>query len=303
MSFPEKCAAAVERLRSRGRVNFVCCVDGSRFSDAALECTKRLMKKHDHLCVYHAYSSLDDETLPRHKNSEAIKEKYRENLLATYTESRYSLVWVDRCEGGKSQEDATSIRDEIVKVADGRVPGVHVDFLVTGYEGWRGHDSAKLGDHPTTAGSNADFSMRHIHSPVILVKDGCEPGPKSYIMSVNASNTSKMGLDTLYTLLTPRDTLTVVHVLMESTDDRTLEATRRYYEEDLAENCPTANATFHCLVKPGAKPVADALDEYVNERKPSFFVLAPRAREGAAFTSITEQMILRIHTNIILCKT
>eukprot|EP01006_Ploeotia_vitrea_P028736 TRINITY_DN61370_c0_g2_i2.p1 TRINITY_DN61370_c0_g2~~TRINITY_DN61370_c0_g2_i2.p1 ORF type:complete len:345 (+),score=4.64 TRINITY_DN61370_c0_g2_i2:50-1084(+) len=313
--FAGRCNDAADQLLAKGCVRFLCAVDGSPFADAAVECTTRLMKKNSHVYLFHAFSSEEDKELPRHLDSEALKEKYDIMMLTSLPKSKYTLVWEDRFDNESAQ--TLPVKVVLIRATDGRIPRCTSDFLVVGYSGLRNHlqseskDGHGLSYHAkkTVCGSIADFSMRYVHIPIIIVKKEIPPQSagvgKSFIMAVDNSTISKKGLDIVYNLLTPRDTLTVIHVFSDKLDNfgnETGNVVRTYYEEDMARYSPTANCAFIPLMKEGTNLISDTIADYVNEKGADFFCIAPRVRADGAFASMTEQMITRVHTNIVVCK-
>mgnify|MGYP003388249173 CR=1 FL=1 len=122
------------------------------------------------------------------------------------------------------------VKTALIRATDGRIPRCKSDFLVVGYTGLRNHinSGAKEGHglsyhaKNTACGSVADFSMRYVHIPIIIVKKSIPPATasigKTFIMAVDNSNISKTGLDLVYNLMSPKDTLTVVHVFSDRLD-------------------------------------------------------------------------------------
>lgn len=294
-------ANIAEEMNSKFAKRFLCAVDGSRFSDYAYDVMRSLKKKIDHITVMHVYSVEDKHT---HADPDRMREKFDAELTGQYPSSQYELVWHN------NDKDQKPVKELLVKISEGKFGGVRApDFLVLGYSGWRFHNKdGSRKDHATTAGSTADFCLRTIRNPVIIVKE--EPRmncPKNFVMSVNKSNASKLGLDILYTLLTPRDSLTVINIFddsmdaMGNTDHREV---RNYYERELEDNCPTTNAKFVSVMKSGNERTIDTLKNYLDsmEEYLDYFCVAPRLRENRVFSTLTDQVLLEVKANIILCK-
>ena len=278
---------------------YVVSVDGSRFSDYAVEVAKSLLKKHDHIKIFHVYSSADS----GQADPERLRNKYEVDLIGRYPSSQYSFLWHN------NDNDDRPIKKIMMSVADGSFGGVDPDIMVIGYSGWRFHqtDSRRSG-HATTLGSTADFAMRNIHLPIVLVKQAPrDVEGKHFVMAVNRSNASKTGLDILYTMLTPADRLTVINVYDDSMDamgNTDYQSVKNYYMEDLRENCPTTFCKFEPVMKNGATSTVRTVCDYVEEleEEVDFFVIAPRARADKSFSSFTEKAIMEMKCNIILCK-
>ena len=281
----------------RGTSTFVCAVDGSDASHLAFKATKLLLKKKDHICIFHAFKPELDEQKPAHMKSETIKHKYQTDLVGSFPSGKYSFLWEDK-------KDCQA-KELIIKLSDlyGQLNGgVKPEFLVLGYTGRKGIHKT---EGATTIGSTSDFALRSIHLPTILIKNEVPTGPKSYIMAIDESKNSKTGLDMIFPLIRPQDSLTVIHIYdVENTAfgaQSEKDETAQYYENELNEHAPTTNAKFHPIMK-AAEGIAATINEYVNEIVPDFFCMAPRAQAEKGITSLTEKMILELKCNIILCK-
>jgi hypothetical protein len=296
---------AVERKQSlrgfhvpvvKGGNMFVCAVDGTEAGDLAFDAVKCLMKKKDHVCMFHAYNEPTAETRVAMR-PENIKERYANELLGMYGPKRYSFIWENR-RGSDVKSIISKLSVMYAKLANGASP----DFLVMGYTGSRGI-TKKSG--ATTAGSVSNFAMRNIHMPIIIIKNEIVPGPKSYVMAVDGTEVSATGLDILFTLIKPQDSLTIVHVTEVKIDklgNSTIDNVTDQYEKELEDNAPTTNVTFKAILMADGKTVAELIQEQVEEIGPDFFALAPRANPDNMLTSLTEQMIVSVKSNIVLCK-
>lgn len=287
-----------EVMNDKFHKRFLCAVDGSRFSDYAYDVTRSLLKKNDHISLLHVYSA-DDEHDP-----DTMREKYEVALTSQFSSSRYSLIWHN------NDKDKKPVKEILVKISEGKFGGMTPpEFLVLGYSGWRfhNHDPSKK-NHATTAGSTADFCLRNIRMPIIIVKE--EPrmnAPKNFVLAVNKSNASKLGLDILYTLIQPRDTLTVINIYDDTMDElgnTNHRAVHQYYRKELEENSPTVNSKFVSVMKSGNERTIDTLNNYLDnmEEYLDYFCIAPRLREDRTFSSLTDQVLLEVKANIILCK-
>jgi len=280
----------------RGANMFVCAVDGTEAGDLAFGAVKDLIKKKDHICMFHAFNQPTDETRVAMR-PDNVKERYANELLSMYGRSRYSFIWEDKRDRNVKDVIA-NLTSMYGKLAHGACP----DFLVMGYTGSKG--ITKKGG-ATTAGSVSDFAMRSIHIPIIIIKNEVTPGPKSYVMAVDDSTTSSTGFDILCTLIKPQDSLTLVHVTevnMDKLGNSTVDTVTSQYEKELNENAPTTNVSFKAILRKEGKSVSTLIQEAVDEIDPDFFALAPRANPDNKITALTEQMIASVKSNIILCK-
>lgn len=283
--------SSVEKIRQRVSYTYVVAVDGSEASDVAFDASKAMLRRQDHLCCFHAFSDLKNSELPSHLKSEALKEKYENDLIGRYSLNRFSFLWEDR-----GERDVKTVLMELTnmyRVCDNVTP----DFIIMGYTGRKG---IRKTEGPTTLGSNSDFALRHIHLPCILIKNPVPVGAKTFVMAVNKSDLCKAGLDLLFGLLAPRDTLTVITIddgLLDKFGENNLDVVKQYYEGQLSENA-SDTSSFKLIPKDGT--VAQTIINAINEIGPDFCAIAPRAKEVSG--SFTEQIILGVKSSIILCK-
>ena len=302
-----KCMQKVQSIRTKGALKFLCAVDGSSFSDTALSCAVSLLKKNDHLNVFHAFSSEDDLELPPHLQSSNLKEGYK-SKLALLQKSRYTLIWEERYVD--ETQVILPVKTMLIKATDGRLEECASDFLIVGFTGHRKHDSMHSPNHDghgvsyqednIIGGSHADFTLRFIHIPTIVVKKEVSSGGKLYVMAVDASNLSKLGLDVVYTLLTPKDEIIVIHVCDDDVNE--VDTIKQYYEEDLEAYCPTSKHKFQFIVNSTHENAAYAIQDFVEDIGADFLAVAPRSRSDGSFASLTEQLVKLVRTNIIMCK-
>lgn len=292
----KKCPSELNIPIIRGANMFVCSVDGTEAGDLAFSAVKALVKKKDHICMFHAYNQPTAETRVAMR-PDNIKERYANELLGTYGPSRYSFIWEDKGDSNV-KEVISKLSTMYAQLASGATP----DFLVMGYTGSRGITKK---EGATTAGSVSNFAMRNIRMPIIIVKTEVPMGPKSFVMAVDKSTTSITGLEILYTLIKPQDTLTVIHVAevrLDKLGNNTIDVLAEQYEKDLAESAPTTNVSFQTLLSQDGKNTAEVIQDKVKELGPDFFALAPRTNPDNMLTALTEQMIVNVRSNIILCK-
>ena len=278
-------------MNSKFAKKFLCSIDGSRYSQLAYKCTKSLMKKSDKITLFHVFSRNDKGK----NNPSRLEEEYETELIGTFHRSRYSILWHNR------DYDERSVKDILEDISKGDYDNVDApDFMVLGYSGWK-FDSDGNREEATSAGSTTDFCLRHIRNPIVIVKRDCEPGPNHFVMTVNGSNASKLGLDILYALVGPRDSLTVITISEHSRADAAIED---YYAAELLENCPTTSTRFESIQRTGSDTIHDTLNDYLRnlENGLDFLVIAPRSRVDNIFSSFTERVIQDVKANIILCK-
>jgi nucleotide-binding universal stress UspA family protein len=308
---------SLSKLRSKSffvkksRNNFLIAVDGSVQADCAFQCAMNLRRKADCMIVFHTHKSPEkmELMLPAHRAGE-IQRKYME-LLNSLTPDLYHMVFVER----KDHETVKSALETILKklrnpppsptTSDkakevGSIFGNMVpDFLVIGYSGRK----KELENSVSVMGSSTDLALRSVPIPIVIVKRPCNPENRTYLYATDGKQKSKEALDILLTLVMPRDTLIVVNVVPATPDLETsaaCEATRLYFEAELLRAGPV-NSRFNTISRESGQSLVDCLLTYVNDEvNPDFFVIAPRAKKQIA--SITEEVIMRSQSSIILCK-
>lgn len=276
---------------------FVCAVDGSDAADIGYQSIKVLMKKIDHLCLFHAYSEQKDTVIPVHLRSKSILNKYDTDLLSNFSKERYSLLWENR-----QNETVKDVVAKLISLYEKLSGGNKPDFLVLGYTGNKGITKK---DGATTIGSVSDFAMRSIYIPIIIIKDLVKIGPKSYIMAVDDSEISLKGLNILYSLIRPQDTLTIINITdvkMDTLGNDQTTSIETIYKKELSDSAPTTNTIFRSIIRRENKTVFDEIFDYVEENLPDFFALSPRTSPENKLTALTENIILKLKCNIILAK-
>lgn len=285
---------------------FMVSVDGSEAADCAFKCALHLRRKNDNLVLFHTYKpGAKMESLPPSYRCEGVRLRYQTALEETIPASNYHLCFVERT----ATETVRGVLTDMVKLCRDPNPspktislfGRHVpDYLVIGFSGRKN----EMENCRSFMGSSTDMALRTVPIPIIIAKRECPRENKTYTYAVDGKSKSKEGLDVLLTLVMPRDTLIIIHVVDSNLDpiaEAEVEVTKRYYEEELRRAGPVSSR-FMLLVRETGVPLLDCLVEYVNnEINPDFLVLAPRAKKQMA--SITEQVILKATASIILCKT
>jgi hypothetical protein len=123
------------------------------------------------------------------------------------------------------------------------------DFVVLSHEGRK--PSLK---QEKMLRNTIELALHHIKQSIILVKQnfsGCIKS-KSYIMAVNETEVSKKGLQVLFTLIHPNDSLELIYVFRERSSgccetfdcygEDTLREVKTYYEKQLLSFGPIKNA-------------------------------------------------------------
>jgi 23S rRNA pseudoU1915 N3-methylase RlmH len=327
-----------QRLHGKKAINFMVCVDGSDASDAAFKTTLNLRNKYDHITLFHAYCESDElHILPKYRHKH-IRDKYQSQLVNTVSEEYYTVHMEERhsCEvieavrsyialnSPKIGDLNSYLRESALDDEEDMAPLCKpIDFVVFGKIGCRGLDrqgshsnlttylpqqslppTTEVADHPTlqsTLGATVDFGLRSIALPCIIVKYHTPHSRnRSYVMAVDESDCSKTGLDTLLLLLRPRDSLRIVHIVSRDAAHSRLEKIQEYYTQEGMLRCP-AETTFVPLPLRGCT-MADVLCEYSNGMNADFLCMAPRALGQMRISSMTESIIAKANSNIILCK-
>lgn len=308
-----------------------------------------LCKKHDQLVLFHSFS---DELMPELAPAflpEAIRSKYRGKLIedkipesaasfhfedqGSYTPlhalhdylCRFSYAWqsVDALSGYSVYDDVTYST---------MFPP---DFIVLGSSGVRGRR-----DESTTMGSLVDRALRTVHIPCIVCKRPCrEDKSRKFIMAVDSSEHSRVGLDILMRLVRRCDSLCLLHMIPAASSPRpmesdqsvtsiaseeksefhvdtkimgktdadpalpsvTVDTVRSYYHEELEKHGPNrAHFVVNEVFLGDGEDIAESLVAYVNAESPDFFAIAPRAQTN--MSSITEYALTNVHSSIILCR-
>lgn len=250
------------------------------------------MKKHDHITVLHIYSSSDSGK----NRPQRLMDEYETECVGNFHRSRYNIVFKNY-----NDLEETSVKETLVDISRGEFEEVvKPDFLVLGFSGWKYQKDGSRNE-PMSVGSTTDFCMRTIRNPIVIVKKECREGPKNFVMTVNGSNASKVGLDILFTLLGPDDHLTVVTLYEHAHVDESIE---EYYTHELRERCPAKHFKFEPVRRVGNDNLHDTLNDYLEnlEQDVDFLVIAPRTRDDKIFSSFTDRIIQDVKTNIILCK-
>lgn len=221
--------------------------------------------------------------MPPSFRPEQIREKYSNELITAIPSDRYTVKLKDR-EG----------RPVFVVIQDALKEEGHVDFVVMGHHGRKGPKSS-----PTSVGSTIDLALHGLHTPCIIIKRPICRGPRNFVMCVNDTQQSRLGLDILLRLVNPRDTVICVHFTSMESDISQCEAMKRSYEEDLEIYGPL-NSLFCLVEKPMGKALTHAMVDYVNEAECDMFAIAPRAKHR--LSSISDYVVNNVQCSVMLCK-
>lgn len=296
-TFREICVNSIESIRLKNQYRWLVSIDGSESSHVAYETALALRKKIDHISLFHVYNN------DQKHQSDMLQQKYDVSLTTSAVKPElYSFIWKEQT-GGTVEKVLIDLLEELVAISESPYGEPTPDFFVCGTS-----HSVKSGFEKTTLGNVADLALRRVHLPIIITKGKIPPkGPKKYIMAVDDSEQSKRGLDILLTLLTPKDILRIVHVcgagdstkFMDEGGENTIEKIKTYYEDEIDIIGPVDSKVVMLAVEGGVSQV-NTLIEYVNNEQPDFLALAPRAQ--VQNTSFTEQVMYRVYSGIILCK-
>jgi nucleotide-binding universal stress UspA family protein len=301
-------------LMKRAAKTFMVGVDGSSSADMAYQVAMTLRKKVDNIILFHTYKIDEENTevLPYQYRPKVVRTKYESLLVSSLPSHNYFLGFHSRPDDKTAKQAITEIID---KTSSGVMsPAVRLtignnapDFLCIGFSGRKSEM-----ENRAFMGSKADLALRTVHIPIIICKrpiplTSSKGDPKvgrSFVFAVALTETSRKGLDILMTILGPKDDLLIVHVKESSELDHVvqteLEKAEQFYTSELHQFGP-AKSRFLALDPTSGVSSVDRLADYVNdETEADFLVIAPRAAQTV--TSLSESLILKCKTNVILCK-
>mmetsp|Transcript_3619 Transcript_3619/g.5618 ORF Transcript_3619/g.5618 Transcript_3619/m.5618 type:complete len:399 (-) Transcript_3619:280-1476(-) len=313
--FLKDCKHAVNSISSKGGISFLCCVDGSPPSDQAYNLCLALMRRHDYLCVFHAFADNEQE------EADTLKARIQRQVLdldsspvANLSSSQVALHFEDRY----SRTPLRVLQDLLGHCrhrhhdhggyGHGSVECDHLmspgyrppDFVVLGHAGvGAGSDGA----FPTSLGSTSELALRSVHVPCIVAKQSCPvQGPRRFAMAVNFSECSRQGLETVRRLIQPRDSLVLLFVVRPHVDPEKAVKIEEYYQEDLQKYGPV-DSKFVAIHIDTHHTVESTIIDFVNgPQRPDFIALAPRAKPSREHSAITEYVIINSRASVILCK-
>lgn len=288
-------AANVNSFLMKKRNNFLCCVDGSAHGDYTLQTAYSLMKKHDHMTLFHAFKEHIDESkiFPVEYRPKEMKLKYECELIGHLSASRYSIWWTKSQVGG----DRKAIEELQHEMRARRHDFDYPDFLLMGHVGRKGKK-----DTQTTLGSNSDVSLRTMHLPIIIVKQPCPATNRKFMLSVNGSTYSERGLDINLTLINAKDSLILFHFYTPDSEEAITKAheLKTKYEDELDMYGPL-DSSFQLIEKEQGKALTHCIADYVNEANPTFLGICPRGK--AELSSLSEYVVNNVNCSVIFCKT
>lgn len=308
------CSKAVESIINKGSHTFLCCIDGSPASNVAYELCYALMKKHDSICLFHAFCESNFPNLPstdylpteirkkyeaKLKNSLIIPSHYSFHFEECYTRSvlRVLTDLIDH----HSDNDKRFVLPSAAKSPD---------FVILGQAGLGSDYHHEDESHPAkrdpqSLGRTSDMALRSTHLPCIIAKKVCsKEGIRTFVLAVNYTDQSKRGLDILLRLVSSRDTLELIYIHKPEVSIEKFNQIKQYYEEELQRYGPQ-DSRFLKISIDHSQNVADTIIDYVNNsnRIPDFFAISPRATVvNQAHSKLTEKLIKEVNTSIILCK-
>lgn len=295
-TFKEICTNTIDNIRKKNQYRWLVGLDGSEHSRTAYESVLALRKKIDSVSLFYAY---DD----KHK-ADMLQQEYDVSLTTAAVKPQLYNFWFKNRENQTVEQSLIDLLEDLIAVSESPYGEPTPDFFVCGSS-----HTVQQGFEKTTLGSVADLALRRVHLPIIIIKQKIPlKGPKKYIMAVDGSEYSKNGLDILLTLTTPKDILRIVHVcgIRDSTEyideggSNTIAKIKEYYENEIDLVGPVDSKVL-IIPTEGGQTEETVLIDYVNNEKPDFLAMAPRVQMKN--TSFTEQIMYRVYTNIILCKT
>lgn len=328
--FRELCVKTVEKIHMKNAHTWMCAVDGRDSSEAAFTTTMRLRRRVDHICLYHVFDG-NNNALPDDLREESVRKKFEGQLLHVLPVNRFSFYW--QAHTGSLKEGITDLVQESQRAILTNTPPPRVlpDFFVMGFSKTNTSNMFPQTPDAKPGGSYASFVLRSLPFPCIIAKRACPDGPKSFIMAVDDSDTSKRGFDMLLQVMSPRDSLRCVHVQshesdklpsLKSADGESGEATatesggvgggegpsdedrkrwRQEIKDDMLRRAPMDSEYVMVDCGPG-EDVAATLVRFVNSAAPDFFAIAPRTRTSVQLSAMSEYVLENIEASIILCK-
>jgi len=255
-------------------------------------------------------------------------------LTSSIPKRYYSLRFIQKEDDAMETAQCVSSFVNHQALTQALVNPSHVpNFLVVGMVGRKGPK-----DDPGVLGKVAYESLHRAHIPCILVKKELEDKPAlTYVFCATGSQICKNGLQLIFPLLKPRDTLYVLHVVSElevgvdvNNDGSSLpphlqpDVVTSYYTGVYLKNHNPIHHSYNShfflhyyflgrleeqgpvgsefVIKnhKGGHPVHETIQEFVTEVEADFLCLAPRCK--TAMSSTTSHLIAKTRTNIILCK-
>jgi nucleotide-binding universal stress UspA family protein len=326
------------RAKAKRSLNYLVCVDGSEAADTAFKSALTITRKIDRLCIFYAFEPEDVPYMIRKFHPDQVRSKYESLAIATLDKDSFEFQAIEK--QGRSVIEAVRdycdrsddhLRPDFVVL--GRTGGTAKASDVTGQTAERSSKSChcyachirmqemleeqhKM--HPaahhnktlsprlkatgiSSLGCTAETGLRSLHLPVIVMKEAVSSRrAHSFVLAVDGSLHSQLGLDILLRLVRPSDSLRVIHVTSRDADRAEVERIKSYYEQELSHAAP-ADSAFVLLHSLG-NVVVNVICSFVNDMNADFVALAPRAQREFEITDLTEGVIVNAKANIILCK-
>lgn len=319
-NLPEMCHRTLSRIMARNSFSHIICLDGHESSDLALGWAFKMRRRLDRFVLFHVWNEAEQASLHPHFRKDALKARY-ENLCLdkgmTSSDLEDLFLFRERGDDDDAKNVLVSVIDEYETERRGLLepgqsyylPTKSLDFAFIGYS--LGKDVEGGGGVGTVLGTSRDHSLRHIHLPVIVIKNRLPEDASrglTFCVCVNNSERAKRGLAVVLALMKPRDKLVCLHVISDEegfAGDRGEEALREvkaYFDKECELFGPTEWGFI--AVPTTNKSRVDSIVAWVAENSPDFVCIAPRVRidPSAETSSVTSGIIHAINTNIILVK-
>jgi hypothetical protein len=233
------------RISTKNAHNFVCCIDGSEGADLAFRTCLRLMRKKDHIVIFHAFRESTMNTVLAMYQPESLRTRYNSLLIEEGISHHHVTFQFEE----KGRGDTLSTLKNFISNSTGaalRPNGISriidtdiftslipPDFVFLGNTGIKGrHESigttvngmVRKGGSGIAVGSNSDKALRSVPLPCVICKKivggGVRTGPLSFIMAIDESSHSRAGLDIVLQLVRRCDNLTLVHFITSDGETR-----------------------------------------------------------------------------------
>lgn len=279
---------------------FLISVDGSSSSNNAVECAFRLRKPNDTVTIFHIHKV--NKALPSELTVDTIRQMYSQQLHVNVPPGKHTLSIVE-CEEKytiktKLQSIVKLCATEKSRVSE-RVSmiGPHrPTFLFLGFSGRK----SEFENMPSFMGSTTNIALRSWQLPVVISKSICALSHRVFLLAADCTKPNLRGLSMISCLFQPGDTLILVNVHSTSASTKRPVSVEDYYSE-LTTPLRSRIQVNHITAEREGGTVADCLLRVVNEDvHPDFVIVVPRARKH--ITSVTEEVILKSKSSIILCN-
>lgn len=266
--------------------------------------TLSLYHKSDYITLLHSYEPDLQDVIPSQYSAEYLYEKYSQDLSLHLNSKRYKLCWEPKSSSLPLIQTLNSYLQMTSEVFSQRSP-----FIVLGHAG-RNNSSQKYRplydplSSPLSLADDCNLIVRTIQLPLIIAKSEIplRREKKTWMMAVDETMYSSRGLDLLFHLINPKDTLIVFHILNKAEESHVqLTKIENNYEEKLMNFGPTFHQ-FRFIPQERGLGVADCIVAYVNQNQPDLFAIAPRARDSLTLSAITEYVLNQVRCSIVLCK-